>query len=154
MGCRRTSASLILAVLKTNSMAHRAGWPQKSSHRENMQLRDTMGLYDQQVKRAYSRELATLLAQRIHLTSHLYSYVRSIPSSEWDGQGTFLQCTDRYTIWTSGSCSYWDEQNIFKGHKISDAKWTKRICKDSSVFECRCDIHQIYFYVFRLDESV
>ena len=96
----------------------------------------------------------TLLAQRIHFMSHLYSYVRSRPFSEWDGQGTFLQCTDRYTIWTSGSRSYWDEQNIFKGHKISDAKWTKRICKDSSVFECRCDIHQIYFYVFRLDESV
>ena len=44
-----------------------------------------------------------LLAQRIHFTSHLYSYVRSRPFSEWDGQGTFLQCTDRYTIWTSGS---------------------------------------------------
>ena len=45
----------------------------------------------------------TLLAQRIHFMSHLYSYVRSRPFSEWDGQGTFLQCTDRYTIWTSGS---------------------------------------------------
>ena len=84
---------------------------------------------------------AALLAQRIHFTSHLFSYVRSRLFSEGDGQGTFLQCMDRYTIWTSGSRSYWDEQNIFKGHKISDAKWTKRICKDSSIFECRCDIH-------------
>ena len=44
-----------------------------------------------------------LLALRINFTPHLYSYVRFRPFSEWDGQVTFLRCTDRYTIWTSGS---------------------------------------------------
>ena len=42
----------------------------------------------------------SLLTQRIHLMSHLYSYVRSRYLSEWDGQGIFLQYTERYTIWT------------------------------------------------------
>ena len=47
-----------------------------------------------------SVSMIALLTQRIHLMSHLYSYVRSRYLSEWDGQGIFLQYTERYTIWT------------------------------------------------------